>query len=58
MTFGETLRRILTNWRLLLFVIVVVVLTSIGEAKYGENAGLVGLAVGMSVGSWLARRWL
>jgi hypothetical protein len=54
----EVLRRFVTEWRLILFVAVVVVLTILAEARFGDIARLIGLSFGIGVGGALARRWL
>lgn len=58
MTLLEGIRRFFTEWRLILFVVVVTTLTMLAEARFGDTARLIGLGVGIGVGGWLARRWL
>lgn len=54
-TLWVMVRRILANWKLLLFVAVVVILGLLAEQRYGENARLVTLAIGIAGGTWLIR---
>jgi hypothetical protein len=57
-TLLDGIRRFLTEWRLILFVVVVTTLTMLAEARFGDAPRLIGLGLGIGVGGWLARRWL
>ena len=58
MTVIDVLRRMLREWRFIAFVAVVTTLTLLAGARFGDTARLVGLAIGISVGGMLARRWM
>lgn len=53
--FWRALLQILANWKLMVFVLAVVVVGAVAEARYGDGARLVTLAVGMAGGAWLIR---
>ena len=57
-TMFELIRRFFTEWRLIVFVVVVTALTFLAEARFGDVATFIGLAVGIGVGGRLAWRWL
>jgi hypothetical protein len=57
-TMLDVLRRMLREWRFIAFIAAVTTLTLVAEAQFGETARLVGLAIGISVGGLLARRWM
>ncbi len=58
MTMVDVLRRMLREWRFIAFIAIVTTLTLLAEARFGETARFVGLAIGISVGGVLARRWM
>jgi hypothetical protein len=53
--FWRALLQILANWKLMAFVLAVVVVGVVAEDRNGENASLATLAVGIAGGAWLIR---
>lgn len=56
MGFWRVLLQILANWKLMAFVLAVVVVGAVAEDRYGDNASLITLTVGIAGGAWLVRR--